>query len=83
MAILQTIAWSIVLIPMSLLLIPLAIASWIYGVAAIIGGAWLLWLAIKGLKTEDKDAWARGFFRATLIYLPALTLVLIFDQMWT
>ena len=81
-AILQTIAWSSLLIPMSLLLIPLAIASWVYGFAAILGGGWLLWLSLQGLHTDDTDAWARRFFKATLIYLPALTGILILDQFW-
>jgi len=81
-AIIQTILWSIVLIPMSLLLIPLDIATWLYGITALAGGFWLLWLSVLGLGSDDKDAWARRFFRATLIYLPSLTAVLIVDQLW-
>lgn len=75
----QAVAWSIALVPISLALVPLGVASWIYGGVALGLGLWFLAWAIRGLRPSADVAWARGFFLFSVAYLPALILALAVD----
>jgi len=75
----QAIAWSTALVPLSLMLVPLEVASWLYGGVALALGLWFLMWSLRGLKAEAGVPWARKFFLASLVYLPALTLALALD----
>jgi protoheme IX farnesyltransferase len=67
------------LVPVSLLLVPLGIAGWMYlGVATVLGLVFLAW-AIVGLRKEAGNRWARQLFVASLIYLPLLFAALAVD----
>jgi len=76
---LEMAAYSTVLLPLSLLLVPIGVAGWIYFVAALSSGGVLIFLSYRGLSAPPNLSWARHYFIATLIYLPALTLGLILD----
>jgi protoheme IX farnesyltransferase len=75
----QAIAWSVALLPISLSLVPLGVAGWIYGAAAVLLGAWFVGWSLRGLRADAGVAWARGFFLFSVLYLPALTLALAAD----
>ncbi len=76
---LQAALWAGALLPVSLLLVPLGIAGWIYlGVAAALGVAFLVW-ALLGLRREAGNRWARQLFLASLLYLPLLFAALVID----
>jgi len=83
---LQSLAYSTLLIPISLMFIPLGVAGPFYFTIALALGTWFTWHAAKGFRadakagTENGSAWARRFFYASLIYLPALTLALMLDR---
>jgi len=75
----QAVAWSIALVPISLSLLPLGVASWIYGGTAAVLGVWFLAWALKGLRPDAGVKWARGFFLFSIVYLPALVVALAVD----
>ena len=75
----QAVAWSLALVPITLSLIPLGVASWIYGAVALGLGAWFVGWALKGLRPDAGVKWARGFFLFSVAYLPALILALAVD----
>jgi protoheme IX farnesyltransferase len=70
-------ATSILLVPVSLLPVPLGLAGPAYGVAAAVLGAGLSAWALSGLSLpEGSTRWARNFFLATLGYLTLLFIAL-------
>lgn len=77
-----SVAYSFALIPLSLMFVPLGVASWIYGAVALVLGVWFLVLSMQGLKPlslAGNQRWARKFFLASLVYLPVLTAGLMLD----
>lgn len=75
----QAVAWALVLVPLSLLLVPIGGAGAVYFVsAALLGAAFLGW-SFTGLDNDAGVKWARNYFLASLVYLPALTLALVAD----
>lgn len=75
----QTIAYSTALVPVSLLLLPLGAAGWIYAAVALLCGLWILGLSVRGLWAPRTARWARELFIATLVYVPALAVALVVD----
>ena len=75
----QAVAWSIALVPISLSLLPLGVAGWVYGSVAAGLGVWFLAWALKGLRPDAGVQWARGFFLFSIAYLPALVVALAVD----
>ncbi len=72
-------AWAVALIPVSMALTPLGLTGITYFVAALVLGlAYFVW-SLTGLRESAGDKWARGYFFASLVYLPALTLALVLD----
>ncbi len=75
----QAALWAGALLPVSLLLVPLGIAGWIYlSVAGVLGVVFLVW-ALVGLREEAGNRWARQLFVASLVYLPLLFAALAVD----
>lgn len=75
----QAVAWTTVLVPVSLLLVPMGVAgSWYTVAAALLGAVFLGW-SFTGLDDAAGPRWARGYFLASLVYLPALTIALVLD----
>jgi len=78
----QAVAWALVLVPLTLLLVPIGGAGAVYFVsAALLGAAFLGW-SFTGLDNDAGVKWARNYFLASLVYLPALTLALVADVLW-
>ena len=76
---LQTIAYTTALIPLSLVLVPLGTASWLYGGVALLSGTGLLYLAAARPSDGEFRDWAVRYFKGTLWYLPLVTIALAFD----
>lgn len=76
----EAFGYSLLLLPSSLLLVPLQAAGWLYAIVALIGSSWMIWIAFKGMLQSVPPKWAQKLFFASLIYLPLLTLALLFDR---
>ncbi len=72
-------ASSALLLPASLVLVPLGVAGAAYGVAAALLGAGLTGYAVAGLGREG-GGWARSYFLGTLVYLTAIFLALFLSR---
>jgi len=75
----EAVAWVTLLVPVSLMLAPLGVASFRYTMAAAILGAAFLGWSFTGLDPKAGPTWARNYFFASLVYLPALTAALVLD----
>jgi len=75
----HAIAATVLLLPVSLLLFPLGVVSWIYLAVGLAGGAALMARAIQQLRAARGPRGARRFFVATLLYPPMLLFGLIAD----
>ena len=75
----QALAYSLILVAASLVLVPLGVAGFLYFVVASFLGAWFFVFSIRGLEPQSGNRWARKFFFASLIYLPVLTVGLAVD----
>ena len=67
----------VLLIPTTLMLIPLGVAQFNYGIAASFLGFLLLGFSLMGFMTPKTGRWARSMFLATVVYLPLLFTALI------
>jgi heme o synthase len=80
-------AWSLInaiaLVVVSLLPLPLGLASKAYGLAAAVCGAWFLWRALVFLSPTTRDPAARRLFFASIIYLPLVLGALVADRLLT
>jgi protoheme IX farnesyltransferase len=74
------IAWSTLLAPVSLSLIPLGEAGWIYGGVALVASLAFFMLTLTGIGADSTARWARQVFLASLVYLPVLTIALVLDR---
>ena len=73
-----TAATSLALVPVSLLLMSLGLAGWVYGGAALSLGIGLCAYAVTGvLDRRASSRWARRFFVCTLAYLTLLFAAII------
>ena len=72
-------AWSVGLIPISMSLTPLHLTGTVYFVVALALGVAYFAYSLLGFLPSSGDRWAKRYFFASLIYLPALTLALILD----
>ncbi|GMU62719.1 MAG: protoheme IX farnesyltransferase [Myxococcaceae bacterium] len=60
------------LLPVSVLPAVVGVAGWLYAVVAVALGAWFAWVGVAGWRTRGDEAWARKFFRVSLLYLTGL-----------
>ncbi|MNP58622.1 protoheme IX farnesyltransferase [compost metagenome] len=51
---------------------------WFLIIGEIMSLAWIL-LALKGVRTQDNDAWAKKVFLFSVNYLTILLIVIVFD----
>jgi protoheme IX farnesyltransferase len=77
----QSAIYAAALWAVSLLLVPYGLAGAIYLVTAVVLGGYFFWMALRGFKAEDSNAWAKKFFVASLIYLTTLFAALIIDAL--
>lgn len=76
----QMLFWTGVLVPVSLLLVPLGVAGWIYFALASVLGLGFLVYCVKGFKRRLKAGrWARDTFMYSLIYITLLFAALVVD----
>lgn len=75
----QAIAWTVALIPTSLLLTPLGVTGALYAAFAGVAGLAFLFIAVRGLYARNDARWAYRLFFASLIYLPVIVTGLILD----
>ena len=73
--------YTLVLVPVTLLPLPLGLLGAIYGVAAVVLDAWFTWHAIRVLR-ERTDAAARRLFHVSLVYLFALFLAMLGERLF-
>ena len=74
----RMLAYSILLIPCTLVPVALGSMSWLYGAAALALGAWFVWRNVGILRAQNYKA-DRQFFMASNIYLMALFAAMIID----
>lgn len=79
----ESLWYSLLLVATSLMLVPLGVAGFFYFVVVTLLGAWFFILSMRGFEPEAGNKWARQFFFASLIYLPALTIALVLDLAFT
>jgi len=71
--------WTLVLLPISLLLGPLNFAGPIYlSLATLLGVIFIVW-AFRGLRAQNMGRWARNFFLYSLVYLTVLMVGIAID----
>jgi len=84
---LQAVLWSIVLVPVALSPSMIGLTGWLYGAVALALSLAFLACACTGMQTfpskADELRWARRFFFASLLYLPALIAALVVDVLLT
>lgn len=77
--------WSLIntiaLVAMSTLPTVLGLASWAYGLVALLCGGWFLGLAIGFLRPAERDDAARKLFFGSIIYLPIALGALVADRL--
>lgn len=78
---LEAMAWTALLLPLSLLLTPLGVTGISYFLCAAILGLVFLGWSVTGLRAGAGSRWARGFFLVSLVYLPALMASLVLDRL--
>ena len=72
--------YSLALLGLSLLFVPLHIAGWLYFWAAVGTGVAFFVHGLMGLKSDAGAKWARGLFAHSLLYLTVLFTVLLVDK---
>ena len=72
--------YSLALLGLSLLFVPLKVAGWLYFWAALATGLAFLVHGAIGLRDNAGPKWARGLFLHSLVYLTVLFAVLLIDK---
>lgn len=63
------IVWSVAQLLVSLLVLPMGMVSWPYGLVAVVAGLAYLAFAVHGLRVEDTRRWARQLMFASIFWL--------------
>jgi protoheme IX farnesyltransferase len=77
----QSVIWATALIPCSVLLLPLDVAGNIYGIGAGLLSVAYLCMCLREWNSIRDAIWGRRVLLASLVYLPALVLVLLVDRL--
>jgi len=72
---------SVLLLAVTLVLVPLHVAGMVYLAVALILGAGMVAMSIRGLSPNAGHKWARQLFAASLVYLPLLFAALAVDAL--
>lgn len=75
----QILIYTLILIPLTLLIVPVASLGWIYAASAMILGGFLLALEVRLLRIRTTDA-ARDIFFYSMIYLALLFGAMVLDN---
>jgi protoheme IX farnesyltransferase len=76
----RIVAYSVVVVALTLVFIPVGSMGWIYSVAAVLLGALFLWHALRVLRTGS-EARAMGLFHYSITYLVLLFGAMAIDQL--
>lgn len=79
----QTLIFTLLLIPSSVLLFMTGAGSWFYLICSLVLGGVYVALAIKGFYTDDQVKWSKQMFFYSLIYLTTILLVMMLDVVIT
>jgi len=72
--------YTVALVAVSLLFVPIGVARGAYLAAALLLGAVFLGYALAGLRRKAGVRWARNLFLLSLVYLPLLFAALVIDR---
>lgn len=75
----HTLAFIVLLLPVSLLLFFTGVVSWLYLGMALVLGVVYLYLALAGWSKEAHDVWARKMFFYSILYLTIIQLGMFLD----
>ncbi len=71
------VAFSVLLLAVTLMPVIAGVAGWVYGViAALSGGAYVAW-ALRGLRADASNAWARSLFLSSMPHLVLVMAALV------
>jgi protoheme IX farnesyltransferase len=76
----RIVAYSVVVVALTLVFIPVGSMGWIYSVAAVLLGALFMWHALRVLRTGS-EARAMGLFHYSITYLVLLFGAMAIDQL--
>ena len=79
----RALLWTVALVISSAMLVVTGVGGLWTGVTAGLLGAIFLFRAAKGLRADADDAWARGLFRYSLVYLTVLFTVMAVEKLLT
>ncbi|MDP7070677.1 MAG: heme o synthase [Phycisphaerales bacterium] len=74
-----TLLSTLLLIPLSLLVVSLRLAGVLYAACALLFGLWFAWKALRFFQARSNET-AKAAFLASLLYLPLLLLVMVLDR---
>lgn len=72
--------WAVAQLAVSMLLVPLGVAGWIYGVVAAVSGTAYVVYAALGVGREVPRSWSRRLMFGSIFYLCALFMALLVDS---
>lgn len=75
-----TLVWAVAQLAVSLLLLPLGTAGWIYGIAALVAGLAFVAQALRGVIAEPEPGWSRRLMFGSIRYLCVIFLALAVDS---
>lgn len=75
----QSTVFTVLLIFSALGFVWFDVATWVFGVASLLLGFWMLWLCLQFLLRTERSLWAKRLFFFTLIYLPIAFGLLVID----
>lgn len=75
----HALGWALLLLPVSFMLVPLGLAGFAYGAAALALSLGYVAVTLRGFATEPGPSWGRRLFLVSLLYLPLLFTALMFD----
>ena len=76
----NVVRWTLALVPVSLLLVPLGVAGARYGAGALVAGLAFLAIGLAGVRGDVPDRrWSGRLFAASIVYLTLLFVMLAFD----
>lgn len=75
----QTLLFTLLLLPSSLVLFYTGVSSWVYLVVALLMGVIYIALSIKGFQVGNDKKWAKQMFLFSLLYLTVIFFVVIID----
>ncbi|MEW5742842.1 MAG: heme o synthase [Myxococcota bacterium] len=79
---LHAVLYLLALLPVSLLPTVVGVAGWLYLGVALVLGAWFTRVGVVGWRTKGDEAWARRFFKVSLVYLTGLFAALAISGGW-